>query len=197
MVASTKASSGWVSGTGSTASALAKRPSPSVAMTIGRRLVRPVDRHLLGHVVDVRAGEAGGADQDQRLGREVDVLLVLGGVAGDRLVAELGELDPQLLGGDPVGAVADDGPVPPGRAPLVGGGGDAGPGRPACWTMASGRSRMAREQALVGRPRPTGRRWRRRAGSRRRSGRRTPWSTARPSRRRDRRTCRARRRPGR
>ena len=38
MVASTNASPGWVSGTVSTASALAKRPSPSVAMTIGAAL---------------------------------------------------------------------------------------------------------------------------------------------------------------
>ncbi len=62
-----------------------------------RGLVGPVDRDLLGHVVGGRAGEAGRADQDQRLGREVDVLLVLGRVAGDRLVAELGQLDPHLV----------------------------------------------------------------------------------------------------
>ena len=54
-----------------------------------RRLVGPVDRHLLGHVVGVGSREPGGAHEDQRLGRQVDVLLVLGGVAGDRLVAEL------------------------------------------------------------------------------------------------------------
>ena len=59
--------------------------------------VGPVDRDLLGDVVGVRPGEPGGADDDQRLGREVDVLLVLGDVAGDRLVAELRELDPQLV----------------------------------------------------------------------------------------------------
>ena len=81
-----------------------------------RRLVRAVDRELLGDVVGVRAGEPGRAHEDQRLGREVDVLLVLGAVAGDRLVAELGELDPHLVRGDPVRAVADDRPVAPRRA---------------------------------------------------------------------------------
>ena len=54
------------------------------------------------------------------------MLLVLGGVAGDGLVAELGELDPELLGGDAVGAGADDRPVPLGRRQLLGGGGDRG-----------------------------------------------------------------------
>ena len=39
------------------------------------------------------------------------MLLVLGGVARDRLVAELGELDPHLAGRDDVGPVADEGPV--------------------------------------------------------------------------------------
>ena len=44
------------------------------------------------------------------------MLLVLGDVAGDRLVAELRELDPHLVRGDPVRAVADDGPVAAARA---------------------------------------------------------------------------------
>ena len=39
------------------------------------------------------------------------MLLVLGDVAGDRLVAELAQLDPDLLGGHRVGAVADHRPV--------------------------------------------------------------------------------------
>ena len=85
-----------------------------------RRLVGPVDRDLLGHVVGGRSGEPGRADQDHGLGREVDVLLVLGRVAGDRLVAELGELDAQLLGGDLVHAVADDRPVAPARREPLG-----------------------------------------------------------------------------
>ena len=41
------------------------------------------------------------------------MLLVLGDVARDRLVTELGELDPQLVRGDPVHAVADDRPRAP------------------------------------------------------------------------------------
>ena len=55
----------------------------------GGRLVGPEDGHLLGRVGGGGAGEAGGAHQHQRLRRQVDVLLVLDGVAGDRLVAEL------------------------------------------------------------------------------------------------------------
>ncbi len=55
------------------------------------------------------------------------MLLVLGAVTGDRLVAELGELDPDLLGGDPVGAVADDGPVPTGGRQSGRSGGDLRP----------------------------------------------------------------------
>ncbi len=39
------------------------------------------------------------------------MLLVLGDVAGDRLVAELGELDPKLPGRDDVAAVPDHRPV--------------------------------------------------------------------------------------
>src|SRR5690606_8253193 len=87
-------------------------------------LVGPVDRHLLGHVVRGGALEPRGAHEDHRLAGQVDVLLVLGGVAGDRPVAELAELDAQLGGGDPVHAVADDGPVPLGRRELASGGGD-------------------------------------------------------------------------
>ena len=49
------------------------------------------------------------------------MLLVLGGVAGDRPVAELAELDAELLGRDAVGAVADDGPVALRRGQLLGG----------------------------------------------------------------------------
>ena len=77
-----------------------------------RGLVGAVDRDLLADVVGRAADEPGRADEDQRLTGEVDVLLVLGDVAGDRLVAELAELDPHLLGGDDVRAVADDRPVP-------------------------------------------------------------------------------------
>ena len=81
----------------------------------GQRLVRPVDGHLLGHVVGRRSHQAGGTHQDQRLRGEVDVLLVLGGVGGDRLVAELRELDPDLAGSHQVGPTAHHGPVAPPR----------------------------------------------------------------------------------
>ena len=74
--------------------------------------VRTVDGHLLGDVVSRGTHEAGGADQDHRLGRQVDVLLVLGGIRRYRLVAELRELDPDLPGRDQVRTAAHDGPVP-------------------------------------------------------------------------------------
>ena len=76
------------------------------------RLVSAVDRDLLADVVGIRAVQARRAHDDHRLGRQVDVLLVLDDVAGDRLVAELRQLDPDLLGRDPVHAVADDRPRP-------------------------------------------------------------------------------------
>ena len=47
------------------------------------------------------------------------MLLVLGRIAGDRLVAELGELDPSLLGGDTVEPVSDDRPVAARRRDLL------------------------------------------------------------------------------
>ena len=87
-------------------------------------LVGLVDRHLLGHVVGRAAGQPGRAHQDQRLAGQVDVLLVLGDVAGDRLVAQLGELDPHLVGGDDVRPVADDRPVAALRGEALGGLGD-------------------------------------------------------------------------
>ena len=89
-----------------------------------QRLVGPEDRDLLGDVVGGATDETGRAHQDQRLARQVDVLLVLGDVAGDALVAELAELDPHLFGGDRVDAVADDGPVPTLRREPLGGIGD-------------------------------------------------------------------------
>ncbi len=89
-----------------------------------RRLVRPVDRHLLADVVGGGARQTGGAHEDQRLGGQVDVLLVLGDVAGDRLVAELAELDPHLFGRHVVDTVADDRPVALRRCEPAGGVGD-------------------------------------------------------------------------
>ncbi len=89
-----------------------------------RRLVGGEDRHLLRHVVSGRADEPGCAHQDQRLRRQVDVLLVLGGVARHRLVAELAELDSDLFGSHLVGSVADDGPIALGRREPTGSIGD-------------------------------------------------------------------------
>ena len=94
-----------------------------------RRLVGPVDGQLLADIGGGGRGQPGGADQDQRLRRQVDVLLVLGGVAGDRLVGQLRQLDAQLRGGEPVGAVADHRPVAPGGGVGPGGLGDLRPGR--------------------------------------------------------------------
>ena len=54
------------------------------------------------------------------------MLLVLGGVARDGSVAELAELDPELLGRDAVRAVADDRPIPLRRSQLLGGDPDLG-----------------------------------------------------------------------
>ena len=126
MVASTKARRGWQGGTSST-----RRDALETDRAAGRdhdrhRLVGAVDRDLLGDVGEGRARERGGAHQDQRLGREVDVLLVLGGVAGDRLVAELRQLDADLGGRDPVGAVADHRPVAALGSEASGGLGDRG-----------------------------------------------------------------------
>ena len=64
--------------------------------------MRAIDRNLFADVVDVRAFEPRRAHERHRLRRQVDVLLVLGGVAGDRLVAELRQLDAQLVRRDRV-----------------------------------------------------------------------------------------------
>ena len=58
--------------------------------------VRPVDRHLLGGVVGDGAPQPRGTHPDERFGREIDVLLVLGAVFGDGVIADLGELDADL-----------------------------------------------------------------------------------------------------
>ena len=142
--------------------------------------------------------EPGRAHEDQRLRRQVDVLLVLGDVAGDRLVAELRELDPHLVRGDRVRRRC--------RRPPSSGGSARGAARPrrSSSRLADDR-RASRRAARAGRaaaraPQPSSsaptlaRRARTRAGTRRRSARRTPSSTRRSSPRRGRRTCRARRR---
>ena len=70
-----------------------------------------VDLDLLGDVGGIAAHETGRAHEDERLGAEVDVLLVFRRVAGDRLVAELRELDADLLRRDLVASVAHHRPV--------------------------------------------------------------------------------------
>ena len=75
------------------------------------------------------------------------MLLVLGAVAGDRLVAELGELDPHLLGGDAVGAVADDRPVPTRRRQAAGPPTAMSARRAKVRSMAAGRSRSPSSRA--------------------------------------------------
>ena len=55
------------------------------------------------------------------------MLLVLGHVAGDGLVAELGQLDPHLFGGHLVRPATHHGPVAPGRREAIGRLGDRGP----------------------------------------------------------------------
>jgi len=82
------------------------------------------DRRLLGDIISGRPVEPGGAHEDQRLRGQVDVLLVLGDVRGDRLVAELTQLDPHLVGRHPVRAVADDGPITLPGGETLGGLGD-------------------------------------------------------------------------
>ena len=77
-----------------------------------RGAVRAVVRDLLRDVVGVRATEPDRAHEDQRLGAQVDVLLVLGDVGRDGAVTQLRELDPELVGGDAVETVPDHRPVP-------------------------------------------------------------------------------------
>ena len=95
---------------------LARRALEARLVVVGdhdrQRLVGAVDRDFLRDVVGVGAAQTGRAHEDHRLGRQVDVLLVLGDVTRDRLVTELGELDPQLVRRGLVDAVAHDRPRP-------------------------------------------------------------------------------------
>ena len=93
----------------------------------GRRLVSAVDGDFLGHVIGRGTDQPGRTHEDERFRRQVDVLLVLGDVAGDGLVTELAELHPHLLGGHLVGAAADDRPVAPVRGEAASSLGDVGP----------------------------------------------------------------------
>ena len=73
--------------------------------------MRAIDRDLLGHVIGRSAHETGRTHEDERLARQVDVLLVLGDVAGNRLVTQLAQLDSNLSRSDRVVAIAHHGPV--------------------------------------------------------------------------------------
>ena len=89
-------------------------------------LVCAVDRDLLGDVVGVGTAQSGRAHEDHRLGREIDVLLVLGDITSDRLVTKLRELDANLLGRDAIRTVADDCPRTTAQRVALRGGADAG-----------------------------------------------------------------------
>ena len=80
----------------------------------------PVDGHFLGHVVSRRANQSCGTHQDQRLGRQVDVLLVLCGIGRNRFVAKLRQLDPDLPGSHQIGSATHHGPVPASQCVAVG-----------------------------------------------------------------------------
>ncbi len=74
------------------------------------------------------------------------MLLVLGAVTGDRLVAELRELDPHLVRGDPVRAVADHRPVAPARREPLRDRRRSTRRRASTCSIAAGRSRSACKQ---------------------------------------------------
>ncbi len=98
MAESTNPRAGSVSGTVMTSVAAAPKP---FGLGLRRdhhrhRLVGLVYRHFLGHVTGVGAPQTGPAHEDQRLARQVDVLLVLGRIRGDRPVTQLRQLDPDL-----------------------------------------------------------------------------------------------------
>src|SRR5260370_902195 len=61
-----------------------------------RRPVAPAARARLGPLVGGRTLQLCRAHQHERLGREIDVLLVFGRLQRDRLVTELGCLHPPL-----------------------------------------------------------------------------------------------------
>ena len=105
------ANTGCAAGTRTTHSVAHGTSMPSSTMITRRVAVRGEDVDLLGQVAHLAGRGPGGADEDERLGGEVDVLLVLHRVGGDGLVAQLGQLDPGLLGGDPVGSRPDHRPV--------------------------------------------------------------------------------------
>jgi hypothetical protein len=78
--------------------------------------VRLENRDLLHDVGDHCGRQAVGADEDQGLRGEVDVLFVFKVVDGDGLVAELAQLDTDLVRGRLARTGPDDRPVTPGQA---------------------------------------------------------------------------------
>ncbi|CAB4688189.1 unannotated protein [freshwater metagenome] len=77
-----------------------------------QRLVSAEDGHFFSDIVGRAANQAGRAHDDERLTREVDVLLIFGDIAGDALVAKLAEFDTHFLRGHGIRAVANHGPIP-------------------------------------------------------------------------------------
>jgi len=83
-------------------------------------LVRSKNRHFLGNIIGGRSSEAGSAHQYERLRGEVNVFLVFGDVASDRLVAELRELDAHFVRRNLVDAISHERPITPGGRELAG-----------------------------------------------------------------------------
>ena len=192
---------GASSGTLSTASAAVKARSPSEAITIGAALwARKIATSLAtSSAVDPTRPAA----HTRIIGSDDRSMCFLSSVrvAGDGLVAELGQLDPQLASRDLVRRRCP-------RSPSSGGSGrtsaprrrwPVGCSRRLLQPGRAGRAARASSSCSLGRrrrgarPAPR-RRWRGRAADRPRPGRRRPWSTRRSSPRRARRRCRARRR---
>ncbi len=67
--------------------------------------------HVFHQVAHDRFRVAGGADDDQGLRREIDVLLVFRHVRGNCSIAQFAQLDADLVRRGLVGAAAHDGPV--------------------------------------------------------------------------------------
>ena len=82
------------------------------------------DGRVLDDIADDRPAVSGGADDDQRLRRQVDVLLVLHVVRGDGLITKFAELDADFIRGGLVGAAAHGGPIGLGDRQTLGRGGD-------------------------------------------------------------------------
>ena len=82
--------------------------------------VRPEDGRVLDDVVQHPRPGAGGADDDQRFGGKIDMLLVFHEIRGDRLITEFAQFDADLIGRGLVGSAADHRPVGPGNRQATG-----------------------------------------------------------------------------